>query len=176
MRRYQAQLAEDDAVDFDDLLMRAVFLFEQHPEILTRYQERWQQILVDEYQDTNRAQYLICRHAGGEAPQPRRGRRRRPEHLLAGAARTCGNILDFERDYPDATGREARAELPLDADDPRRGPRGRQPQRRPQGQELWTDRGAGAAITLFDAYNEYEEAEFVARQVEKPSAAAAAPR
>jgi superfamily I DNA/RNA helicase len=58
---YQRQLGEDDAVDFDDLLMRVVFLFEQHPAVLARYQQRWQQILVDEYQDTNRAQYLICR-------------------------------------------------------------------------------------------------------------------
>ena len=59
---YQNQLREDDAVDFDDLLNRVVDLFEQHADVLAKYQNRWQQILVDEYQDTNRAQYLICRH------------------------------------------------------------------------------------------------------------------
>src|SRR5437762_554073 len=54
---YQGQLHEDDAVDFDDLLNRVVDLFEQHSDVLAKYQNRWQQILVDEYQDTNRAQY-----------------------------------------------------------------------------------------------------------------------
>ena len=84
---YQRQLAEDDAVDFDDLLMRTVSLFEDHPAVLARYQQRWQQILVDEYQDTNRAQYLICRAPGRQASQPDRGRRRRPEHLLVARRR-----------------------------------------------------------------------------------------
>ena len=62
---YQRQLQEDDAVDFDDLLMRVVELFEQHPQVLAKYQGRWQQILVDEYQDTNRAQYLMCSMLAG---------------------------------------------------------------------------------------------------------------
>ena len=60
------QLQDDDAVDFDDLLMRVVELFEQHAEVLAKYQGRWQQILVDEYQDTNRAQYLICSMLAGK--------------------------------------------------------------------------------------------------------------
>jgi hypothetical protein len=75
---------------------------------------------------------------------------------------------------PRCEGREARAELPIDPDDPRRGARGRQPQRGPQGQEALDRSRHRAQITLFDAYNEYEEAEFVARQVEKLVGAGAA--
>ena len=98
---YQRQLADDDAVDFDDLLMRVVELFERHPEVLAKYQERWQQILVDEYQDTNRAQYLICRALAakhrnlavvGDDDQS----------IYSWRGADLRNILDFERDYPDA--------------------------------------------------------------------------
>jgi len=163
---YQRQLAEDDAVDFDDLLMRTVFLFEQHPDVLARYQGRWQQIMVDEYQDTNRAQYLICRHLSakhhnlavvGDDDQS----------IYSWRGADLRNILDFEQDNPDAKVVKleqnyrstqtildaAHAVVSRNA--------GRKDKR------LWTDRGTGTQITLFDAYNEYEEAEFVARQVEK---------
>ncbi len=163
---YQRQLGEDGAVDFDDLLMRTVFLFEQHPDVLGRYQGRWQQILVDEYQDTNRAQYLICRHLAakhrnlavvGDDDQS----------IYSWRGADLRNILDFEADYPDAKVVKleqnyrstqtildaAHAVVSRNA--------GRKDKR------LWTDRGSGTQITLFDAYNEYEEAEFVARQVEK---------
>ena len=163
---YQRQLSEDDAVDFDDLLMRVVTLFEEHPKVLERYQGRWQQILVDEYQDTNRAQYLICRQLAakhknlsvvGDDDQS----------IYSWRGADLRNILDFETDYPDAKVVKleqnyrstqtildaAHAVVSRNA--------GRKDKR------LWTDRGAGAQITLFDAYNEYEEAEFVARQVEK---------
>jgi len=163
---YQRQLGEDDAVDFDDLLMRTVFLFEQHPEVLARYQGRWQQIMVDEYQDTNRAQYLLCRHLAakhknlavvGDDDQS----------IYSWRGADLRNILDFEADYPDCKVVKleqnyrstqtildaAHAVVSRNA--------GRKDKR------LWTDRGSGTQITLFDAYNEYEEAEFVARQVEK---------
>src|ERR687897_171757 len=163
---YQRQLGEDDAVDFDDLLMRTVFLFEQHPDVLAKYQSRWQQIMVDEYQDTNRAQYLLCRHLAakhrnlavvGDDDQS----------IYSWRGADLRNILDFEADYPDCKVVKleqnyrstqtildaAHAVVSRNA--------GRKDKR------LWTDRGSGTQITLFDAYNEYEEAEFVARQVEK---------
>src|SRR5438132_834132 len=98
---YQNQLREDDAVDFDDLLNRVVDLFEQHTDVLAKYQNRWQQILVDEYQDTNRAQYLICRHLAakhknlavvGDDDQS----------IYSWRGADLRNILDFEADYPDA--------------------------------------------------------------------------
>ncbi len=163
---YQAQLAEDDAVDFDDLLMRAVFLFEQHPEILARYQGRWQQILVDEYQDTNRAQYLLCsllaaKHGNlavvGDDDQS----------IYSWRGADLRNILDFERDHP--TTRVVKLEQNYRSTqtilDAAHAVVSRNEGRKEK--KLWTDRGSGTAITLFDAYNEYEEAEFVARQIER---------
>jgi DNA helicase-2/ATP-dependent DNA helicase PcrA len=163
---YQRQLTEDDAVDFDDLLMRVVTLFEEHPKVLERYQGRWQQILVDEYQDTNRAQYLICRQLAakhrnlsvvGDDDQS----------IYSWRGADLRNILDFENDYPDAkvvkleqNYRSTQTILDAAHSVVSRNA-GRKDKR------LWTDRGTGTQITLFDAYNEYEEAEFVARQVEK---------
>ncbi len=163
---YQEQLNEDDAVDFDDLLMRAVFLFEQHPEILARYQGRWQQILVDEYQDTNRAQYLLCsllaaKHGNlavvGDDDQS----------IYSWRGADLRNILDFERDHP--TTKVVKLEQNYRSTqtilDAAHAVVSRNEGRKEK--KLWTNRGAGTAITLFDAYNEYEEAEFVARQVER---------
>ena len=163
---YQRQLAEDDAVDFDDLLMRVVTLFEEHPEVLARYQARWQQILVDEYQDTNRAQYLICRSLAakhknlavvGDDDQS----------IYSWRGADLRNILDFEADYPDAkvVKLEQNYRSTQTILDAAHAVVSRNAGRKDK--KLWTDRGAGTQITLFDAYNEYEEAEFVARQVEK---------
>ena len=98
---YQRDLAESDAADFDDLLLRVVFLFEQHPDVLARYQRRWQYVLVDEYQDTNRAQYRLCAllaavHRNlavvGDDDQS----------IYSWRGADLRNILDFERDWPDA--------------------------------------------------------------------------
>jgi DNA helicase II / ATP-dependent DNA helicase PcrA len=165
-RAYQEQLVEDDAADFDDLLMHVVVLFEQHPDVLAKYQTRWQQILVDEYQDTNRAQYLICRHLAakhknlavvGDDDQS----------IYSWRGADLRNILDFERDYPNAKVVKLEqnyrsTQTILDAAHAVVSRNAGRKEKR-----LWTDRGAGTAITLFDAYNEYEEAEFVARQVER---------
>ncbi|MEP7082862.1 MAG: UvrD-helicase domain-containing protein [Chloroflexota bacterium] len=163
---YQRQLGEDDAVDFDDLLMRTVFLFEQHPDVLAKYQSRWQHILVDEYQDTNRAQYLLCRHLAakhknlavvGDDDQS----------IYSWRGADLRNILDFEADYPDAkvVKLEQNYRSTQTILDAAHSVVSRNAGRKDK--KLWTDRGAGTQIELFDAYNEYEEAEFVARQVEK---------
>ncbi|MGH2445113.1 MAG: UvrD-helicase domain-containing protein [Candidatus Limnocylindria bacterium] len=163
---YQRQLGEDDAVDFDDLLMRVVFLFEQHPDVLAKYQGRWQQINVDEYQDTNRAQYLICRHLAakhrnlavvGDDDQS----------IYSWRGADLRNILDFETDNPDAkvVKLEQNYRSTQTILDAAHAVVSRNVGRKDK--KLWTDRGTGAQISLFDAYNEYEEAEFVARQVEK---------
>jgi DNA helicase-2/ATP-dependent DNA helicase PcrA len=163
---YQKQLERDDALDFDDLLMRVVFLFEQHPDVLARYQGRWRQVLVDEYQDTNRAQYLICsllaaRHRNlavvGDDDQS----------IYSWRGANLRNILDFETDYPDAkvVKLEQNYRSTQTILDAAHAVVSRNEGRKDK--KLWTDRGAGTQITLFDAYNEYEEAEFVARQVER---------
>jgi len=168
---YQRQLAESDAVDFDDLLLRVVLLFEQHPDVLARYQRRWTYLLVDEYQDTNRAQYRLCRLLAavhhnlavvGDDDQS----------IYSWRGADLRNILDFERDWPDATVVKLEqnyrsTQTILDAAHAIVSRlAGRKDKR------LWTDRGAGAAVSIFDAYNEYEEAEFVARQVERLASSA----
>jgi len=98
---YQKRLQEANALDFDDLLMLTVKLFQEHPPLLTKYQDKFQYILVDEYQDTNQAQYVLvnllaARHRNlcvvGDPDQSIYGWR--------GA--DLRNILDFQQDYPDA--------------------------------------------------------------------------
>jgi DNA helicase-2/ATP-dependent DNA helicase PcrA len=163
---YEKALADDNAVDFDDLLMKAVYLFERNPEVLARYQTRWQQILVDEYQDTNRAQYQLARllaakHRNlavvGDDDQS----------IYSWRGADLRNILDFERDYPDA--RVVKLEQNYRSTqtilDAAHSVVSRNTGRKDK--RLWTDKGEGTQIVLFDAYNEYEEAEYVARQVEK---------
>jgi DNA helicase-2/ATP-dependent DNA helicase PcrA len=168
---YQRQLAESDAVDFDDLLLRVVLLFEQQPDVLARYQRRWTYLLVDEYQDTNRAQYRLCRLLAavhhnlavvGDDDQS----------IYSWRGADLRNILDFERDWPDAkvVKLEQNYRSTQTILDAAHAVVSRVAGRKDK--RLWTDRGAGAAVSVFDAYNEYEEAEFVARQVERLASSA----
>ena len=131
---YQASLRDQDAMDFDDLLVLPVRLLENNQGLLQRYQEAFAFILVDEYQDTNRAQFrflelLAGRHGNlmvvGDDDQSIYGWR--------GA--DIRNILDFERSFPGGAGREARAELPLDSRHPRRRQPGDPGKPVPQGQD-----------------------------------------
>ncbi|MBI3750938.1 MAG: UvrD-helicase domain-containing protein [Chloroflexi bacterium] len=164
-RRYQAGLRDANALDFDDLLLEAVRLFHESPETLARYQERWRYLHVDEYQDTNRPQYLwikalASKHRNlavvGDDDQSIYGWR--------GA--DIRNILDFERDWPDATVVKLEqnyrsTQLILDA---AHAVVSRNEAR--SDKKLWTDRAGGRQIERFEAYNEEEEAEWIARRVE----------
>ena len=98
---YQRLLAEANALDFGDLLLLTVELFERFPEVLRHYQERWQYVLVDEYQDTNRVQYrLVNQLAGAHRNLCVVGD---PDQSIYGwRGADVRNILDFERDFPDA--------------------------------------------------------------------------
>jgi DNA helicase-2/ATP-dependent DNA helicase PcrA len=169
-RRYQAGLREAKALDFDDILLEATRLFHEHPEILARYQDRWRYLHVDEYQDTNRPQYLwikalAAKHGNlavvGDDDQSIYGWR--------GA--DIRNILDFERDYPTATVVKLEqnyrsTQLILDA---AHAVVSRNEAR--SDKKLWTDRAGGRQIERFEAYNEEEEAEWIARRVEDLSGA-----
>lgn len=163
--RYQERLRASNALDFDDLLVECVRLFEQAPDVLAHYQERWLYLNIDEYQDTNRPQYLwvkllAARHRNlavvGDDDQS----------IYSWRGADLRNILDFERDYPEATvvklERNYRStQLILDA--------AHAVVSRNEGRKdkkLWTDRQGGVPIHLFEAYNEEEEAEWIARQVE----------
>ena len=133
---YQDRLRRANALDFDDLIMTTVTLLQLFPDVAEHYRRRFRHVLVDEYQDTNHAQYVLVRELVGVA-----GEECRPSCASSGDAdqsiyafrgATIRNILQFEEDYPDATVDPARAELPLDPDDPVRRQRRDLPQPGPQ--------------------------------------------
>ena len=111
--RYEKRLRAANAMDFDDLLVNAVGAAASRPDVLRSYQQRFTHVLVDEYQDTNRAQNELVMHARGRAPQHLRGRATPTSRSTASAPPTCATSCEFERHFPDAHGHPARAELPL---------------------------------------------------------------
>ena len=165
-RRYQTRLRSAAALDFDDLLLEAVRLFHEAPAVLERYQGRWRYLHVDEYQDTNRPQYLWVKALGaahgnvcvvGDDDQS----------IYSWRGADIRNILDFERDYPNATVVKLEqnyrsTQLILDAahavvtNNSSR-----------KDKKLWTENSGGRPISRFEAYNEEEEAEWIARQIEE---------
>ena len=165
-RLYEAALKEANALDFDDLLLDAVRLFDESPETLARYQDRWRYLHVDEYQDTNRPQYLWIRALAakhrnlavvGDDDQSIYGWR--------GA--DIRNILDFERDWPDATVIKLEqnyrsTQLILDAAHSVVSKNLARTEKK-----LWTKNDRGRLIDRFEAYNEEEEAEWIVRRVEE---------
>jgi len=161
--RYDAFLEQNKALDFDDLLMRTVWLFDRHPEVLEKYQTRFKYIMVDEYQDTNRAQYLMVRHL---ASQRRNlavvGDDDQSIYQFRGA--DVRNILSFEHDYPDAQivkleQNYRSTQVILDAAyhvikaNPNRADK-----------RLWTDRPGGPKLVVAQTYDEQEEAQAVAQE------------
>ena len=163
--RYEQRLRKVGALDFDDLLLKAVVLFDEAPDVLARYQERWRYLHVDEYQDTNRPQYLWIRSlAAKHRNLAVVGDDDQSIYRWRGA--DLRNILDFERDYPDAAVVKLEqnyrsTQLILDA---AHAVVSRNSERTDK--KLWTERSGGAKIQRFEAYNEEEEAEWIARQVE----------
>ena len=163
--RYQERLKTARALDFDDLLLEAVRLFEDAPDVLAKYQERWRYLHVDEYQDTNRAQYLWVKALAtkygnlavvGDDDQS----------IYSWRGADLRNILDFERDWPNTAvvklERNYRStQLILDA---AHAVVSRNTARKDK--KLWTENAGGLKIQRFEAYNEDEEAEWIARQVE----------
>jgi DNA helicase-2/ATP-dependent DNA helicase PcrA len=163
--RYQGRLRKVGALDFDDLLLEAVRLFDEAPAVLARYQDRWRYLHVDEYQDTNRPQYLWVRALAAKYHNLAVvGDDDQSIYRWRGA--DLRNILDFERDWPDATvvklERNYRStQLILDA---AHAVVSRNTERTDK--KLWTENAGGLPIQRFEAYNEEEEAEWIARQVE----------
>ncbi|MDQ3128348.1 MAG: UvrD-helicase domain-containing protein [Chloroflexota bacterium] len=163
--RYEQRLRKVGALDFDDLLLKAVVLFDESPETLARYQDRWRYLHVDEYQDTNRPQYLWIRAlAAKHRNLAVVGDDDQSIYRWRGA--DLRNILDFERDYPDAAVVKLEqnyrsTQLILDA---AHAVVSRNSERTDK--KLWTEKAGGAKIQRFEAYNEEEEAEWIARQVE----------
>jgi DNA helicase-2/ATP-dependent DNA helicase PcrA len=163
---YERRLREANALDFDDLLMRCVQLFETKPEILAKWQERFRYIVIDEYQDTNHAQY---RFASLLAAKYRNlcvvGDEDQSVYAFRGA--TIRNILEFERDYPDATvfKLEQNYRSTQSILDAANALIRNNTQRKDK--KLFTDRGTGAKVVRYQADDEHDEAHFVAGEINR---------
>jgi DNA helicase-2/ATP-dependent DNA helicase PcrA len=165
-RLYQQRLLEASAMDFDDLLMVTVELFGAFPDVLAQYQNKFRYVLVDEYQDTNRAQYVLVKQLTaihrnlcvvGDSDQS--------IYRFRGA--DIRNITDFEKDYPDARiiildQNYRSSETILDAansviaNNTKRTPK-----------NLWSDKGRGVPIIRYEGEDEHDEAGYVVDEIER---------
>lgn len=163
--RYQVLLRECNALDFDDLLVQTAHLLEQHPDVLAHYHHRYTYILVDEYQDTNRAQYVLVRQL---AAKHRNlfvvGDEDQSIYQWRGA--DVRNILQFEDDYPDAqvflleqNYRSTQHILDIAQAVIRGGARHKHIK------QLWTDNGQGVQVSLIEGYDQNDESRWVADEI-----------
>ena len=163
---YQAKLREQNALDFDDLLFQTVDLFRAQPLVLEHYQHRFQYVMVDEYQDTNRAQYtLVHQIAAGFENLCVVGDDDQSIYGWRGA--DISNILEFERDYPEAqmikleqNYRSTQRILTV-ANSVIANNKGRKPK------QLWTSNRIGEPICYYQADDERDEARFVLAMIER---------
>ena len=164
--KYEEKLKQNNAVDFDDLLLLPIKLFRKFPDVLQHYQERYKYILIDEYQDTNEAQYILSKMISakyknicvvGDADQAIYGFR--------GA--NYKNILNFEKDYPNAKSIKLEqnyrsTKTILDAancvikNNEKR-----------KEKNLWSTKGEGDKITYYRAYDEKDESYYTAMEIKK---------
>ncbi len=184
---YQRRLREAHALDFDDLIMTTVHLLQAFPDVAERYRRRFRHVLVDEYQDTNHAQYVLVRElvgtaerrtADGDAISGRPAAATVPpaelcvvgdadQSIYAFRGATIRNILEFERDYPQATTilleqNYRSTQTILSAAN---AVIARNPNRKPK--NLWSDAGAGEKIRGYVADNEHDEAAWVAGEIDR---------
>ncbi len=169
--RYQDRLLRANALDFDDLIMMTVALLQLFPDVAEHYRRRFRHVLVDEYQDTNHAQYVLVRELVGSGDDAAElcvvGDADQSVYAFRGA--TIRNILQFEEDYPNAatllleqnyrsTQNILTAANAVIARNP-----GRKPKR------LWSDAGEGDKLVGYVADNEHDEAAWVAGEIDKLS-------
>ena len=164
--RYQTKLRKNNAVDFDDIILNTVKILSENPDVLSKYQDKFQYILVDEYQDTNNSQYLLINLLA----QANRnlcvvGDDDQSIYKFRGA--NIGNILNFEDDYSDVQ------KITLDqnyrstqnildaANSVISNNKGR------MGKSLWTSNGDGNKVFVYTGTNEYDEARYIAHQIKK---------
>jgi DNA helicase-2/ATP-dependent DNA helicase PcrA len=168
---YQDRLRRANALDFDDLIMTTVTLLQLFPDVAEHYRRRFRHVLVDEYQDTNHAQYVLVRElvgsGEGEAELCVVGDADQSVYAFRGA--TIRNIMQFEEDYPNATVilleqnyRSTQTILSAANAVISRNP-GRKPKR------LWSDAGDGEKIVGYIAENEHDEAAWIAGEIDRLS-------
>ncbi|WP_092147343.1 DNA helicase PcrA [Corynebacterium mycetoides] len=166
---YQASLRRANALDFDDLIGEVVRIFKEHPQVVEYYRRRFRHVLVDEYQDTNHAQYELIHTLVGDGPDA-------PELAVVGDSdqsiyafrgATIRNIEEFERDYPNATtvmleqNYRSTQNILSAANAVIAQNEGRRPKK------LWTAHGEGDRIVGYVADNEHDEARFVASEIDR---------
>ncbi|MDP4096523.1 DNA helicase PcrA [Paenibacillus sp. P96] len=163
---YQKRLKSNNSLDFDDLIMSTIQLFQEVPEVLDFYQKKFQYIHVDEYQDTNRAQYMLTRMLAdkhhricvvGDSDQS----------IYRWRGADISNILNFEEDYPEARtilleqNYRSTSNILNAANEVISQNSGRKPKK------LWTDKEGGAKIKVFQGDSEHDEGYFVASEILK---------
>ena len=163
---YERELRKNNALDFDDLLLVAVKLLQSNEAVLDKYSKRFRYVMIDEYQDTNHAQYLLAKLLAshwkniavvGDADQS----------IYAWRGADIQNILDFEKDYPNCTSIKLEqnyrsTKIILDAANAVIENNEGRPQK-----NLWTDKTEGAKIQHFTAQSEHEEAAFIGDTIAK---------
>lgn len=165
-REYETQLKANNALDFDDLLVKTVQLLQTQPDVLENYQERFRYIMVDEYQDTNTVQFkLVSLLAGKYRNLCVVGDDDQSIYKFRGA--NIRNILDFEKEYPDAEvirleqNYRSTENILNAANGVIRNNKGR------KDKTLWTDNGEGEKICLRQFDTGYDEADFIAEDIRK---------
>lgn len=163
--RYQAELRRNNAFDFDDLISETVHLFRAFPDVLAQYQNKFKHVLVDEYQDTNHAQYALIRELAKTASLTVVGDSDQSIYAFRGA--DIRNITEFEKDFPGAKTilleqnyrstqnilTAANAVISNNFDRPAK--------------NLWTDAGDGEKIVGYTGYSAHDEAQFIADEINK---------
>ena len=164
--KYNIKLQKNNSVDFDDLLLLPIELFKKHPDVLKRYQDLYKYILIDEYQDTNEAQYILTKLLSeknrlitcvGDDSQS----------IYSFRGANYKNILNFEKDYKDAKTilleeNYRSTSTILDAAN-----QVIKNNKMRKDKNLWTSRGIGEKIKYYRAYNERDEAQYVIRKVKE---------
>lgn len=164
-KRYESKLVVNNSLDFDDLLLLPIKLFRTKPEILKYYQEKYQYILVDEYQDTNEAQYILIKMlsaknrnicvVGDES-----------QSIYSFRGSNYRNILNFEKDYKDCTtilleqNYRSTSTILDSANDVIKNNKNR------KDKKLWTLNGVGEKIDYYKAFDEKDEANYVLKNIE----------
>jgi DNA helicase II / ATP-dependent DNA helicase PcrA len=164
--RYQKDLIDSNALDFDDLLMQAVILFRDHKEVLEKYQSRYVHLMIDEFQDTNLAQYRLSKQLAGKyrnicvVGDP-------DQSIYSWRFADLRHILDFENDYPDA--KITLLEQNYRSTQTILGVASHliSPNEQRKETELWTENADGALINLQETFNEQEEAQYVVSEIER---------
>ena len=164
--KYDEKLRKNNSVDFDDLLLLPIELFKKNPDILEKYQELYQYILIDEYQDTNQAQYILTKMLSEKNRKITCvGDDCQSIYSFRGA--NYKNILNFEKDYPDSKtilleqNYRSTSNILDAANQVIKNNKMR------KDKNLWTARGIGEKIKYYRAYNEQDEAQYVIRKIKE---------